>query len=550
MSRAIKILIFHAYRTYLLIALAVCTHFAAHAELPNLTRNDQYPIFSSVYPYSFLATRQKAQLMRFDYTYVPARFRISVSGYRQFANMARDSERNAINIGDINGRWNMLGLFYDPKMQATLFDALGLTLADVPPAPAPPDISCINLITDPKYVDPNQEFGFFTIPTLYRKYGVRFESEILLIDRCYYAVGLRAQWGLADVRQSVCEFDDLTCQALGISCPANPTGLAATANNQPSPATFTGITPPYTNPYSTTDAMPCPANSPQPLCGNNCVEPLQKFTPCASQQLCLSFGADCKQFVIQNIMKQTPLIARILGLDINNYHKVGVDDLRLLLFWRHIYIINEDDERYPRVLFMPFAEAGVGIPMERAQPTNKPFAVPIGNNNHTYVGGTAGYTIDFLDTIDVSFSGGFSYFFPHERCNVRLPTDEAESGIFPYTADIDVRPGPTWYFNVGMHAWHFLDLLSVWAEYCIVSHAQDKIHICRSFIPAGSKYEKTGFLVERAETLSKWEVHVVNVGFNYDLSDNFSWGAFFQIPIKQRNAYRQGTVMGTISFVY
>ena len=116
-------------------------------------------------------------------------------------------------------------------------------------------------------------------------------------------------------------------------------------------------------------------------------------------------------------MRRRNRIASVLNLDINNYHKVGLDDLRLLLYWRHIYIINEDDERYPRVLFMPFAEAGVGIPMEKYQPTNKPFAVSIGNNNHTYIGGTAGFTIDFLDTIDLTFSGGFSYFFPHEYCN-------------------------------------------------------------------------------------------------------------------------------------
>ena len=49
-------------------------------------------------------------------------------------------------------------------------------------------------------------------------------------------------------------------------------------------------------------------------------------------------------------------------------------------------------------LFMPFAEAGVGIPMEKlGKPTGQAFCgVSIGNNGHTYVGGTAGFTIDFL----------------------------------------------------------------------------------------------------------------------------------------------------------
>ena len=483
-----------------LVKVLICTlvYFSAYAELPNLTRNDQYPIFSSVYPYEFLAMRQKAQLMRFDYTYTPARFRISVSGYRQYASTARDSERNAINIGDINGRWNMLGLFYDPKMAAILFEALGINPSTIPGPPSGiTSLPCLNYITQPNLVDPNQEFGFFTIPMLYRKYGARFESEILLIDRCYYAVGLRVQWGLADVRQTVCSFQDLTCQALGISCPAGtPQVIESPTGNAPSTVTFTGITPPYTDPNSPT-GVTCPANSPMSTCGNNCVEPLQVFTPYTSQQVAMGFDGYCKQFVIQNIMNQTPLIAKVLDLDICNYHKVGVDDLRMLLYWRHIYITNEDDERYPRVLFMPFAEAGVGIPMEKAEPTYKPFSVPIGNNNHTYVGGTAGFTIDFLDTIDCTFSGGFSYFFPHDYCNLRLPTNAAESGIFPYTADVTIRPGPTWYFNVGMHAYHFLDNLSIWVEYCIVSHAQDKIHVCRSFIPAGSAYEKTGFLLRK-----------------------------------------------------
>ena len=104
-------------RSFIVYAL-VLIFFDTLAEFPNLTRNDQYPIFSSVYPYSFLSTRQKANLMRFDYSYVPERFRISVSGYRQYARRAKNSERNTINVGDINGRWNMLGPFYDPMLQA------------------------------------------------------------------------------------------------------------------------------------------------------------------------------------------------------------------------------------------------------------------------------------------------------------------------------------------------------------------------------------------------------------------------------------------------
>ena len=62
----------------------------------------------------------------------------------------------------------------------------------------------------------------------------------------------------------------------------------------------------------------------------NCVKPIQPFNLVTLKLVCLSFPADCKQFVIENIMRKVDTIAGVLNLDINNYHKVGLDDLRLL----------------------------------------------------------------------------------------------------------------------------------------------------------------------------------------------------------------------------
>jgi hypothetical protein len=504
---------------------------------PSQTQNDPLPLFSSVFPNDFLATRQKANLMRFDYTYAPARFRVSVSGYRQYANRAKSQERETIYLGDLKGRWNMLALFYDPKMSAVLQAALGLDYDKT---------TCEKkFIEDPKFSDPRQEFGFFSIPLLYRKYGVRFESELLLIDRCFYAVGIMAQWGLNDIRQTVLNFNDMTCQALGEACPTSsiPRGVTDPGTcPEPTPQAPPGVAPPFIDP---TQAPPCPIDD-----QGTCVVPLQTFQPLCDQTLNFGFPAECKRFVIENIMSQRDKIADLLGLDICNYHKVGMDDLRLSMYWRHLFVINEDNEQYPRLIFMPFAQVGVGIPMMKEIKNNIVFALPNGNNRHTFVGGRAGFTLDFLDTIDIYAAGGFSYFFEREYCNFYMPTNPKESGIFPYSADVTIRPGPTWTFNVGMNAYRFLDNLSVWAEYAIVSHTPDKIKVCRSFIPDGSIYFESGFDVERAECFSKWEVHVVNVGFNYDLFDCLSLGILWQAPAKQRNAYRSGMVMGTLTFVF
>ena len=533
----------------LLLCVLAHTSSTLYSMFPNLTRNDQLPLFSSVYPYSFLSTRQKAGLMHFGYEYTQPRFRFSISGFRQSANRARDDERNSINIGDINGRWNMLGLFYDPKLREILYETLRNPRD--PNTGRPEGLACQNNIELPKFSDPNKEFGFFSVPVLYRKYGARFEGEILLISECFHALGLMIQGGITDVRQTVVNFHDFTGQALGRAYPASdgevPEGTPACPAPNPSPPI--AIAPPFVD-ESRDPQPPCPLVSCDPTARNDCVVPLQKFEPCCDQTLCITFDKDCKKYVITQIMNQKDVIMNLLGLDICNYHKIGLDDLRLSMYWRHLYVVNEDDARYPRLIFMPFFQAGVGIPLMKEVSQNKVFALPNGNNHHTFLGGRAGFTLDFLDTIDLTFSGGFSYFLRHDYCNFRLPTNAAESGIFPYSADVSIRPGLTWHVNIGLHAYHFLENFSVWAEYAIVSHARDKIEVCRSFIPEGSLYFESGFDVDRAECLSKWEAHVFNIGFNYDLFDCLSLGAAAQIPTRERNAYRSGTILGTLTFMY
>lgn len=533
----------------------------------NWVRNDQYPLYSSVYPYDYLTRWQKANLRRFEYTYPVERFRLSISGFRQSARQARDNQRNVINIGDINGRWNMLGLFYDPASRARFTDIVNVDDIKVNDPCNPTEECdrqlCFDQVTRPELSDPNKEFGFFTIPALYRKYGVRFESEILLLERCFYAIGLRMQFGVADVRQTILDFGDLTCQALGIACPATiPGNLTCTTPGQmscatnttcpaPQPANPIGITPPFTDPNNPSLACSCfPAEQFQ----RDCVPLVQRFRPCCNSTCCFSYDCNCKRFVIENIMKQKQLIADRLCLDICNYHKIGFEDLRISAFWRQIFVINEESDIYPRLLIMPFIEAGVGVPMDKRISTFKPFAVPTGNNGHASVSVLAGFTLDFLDTLDLSFAGGFSHFFKQDYCNYPLPTNKFESGIYPYTADVKLRPGTTWNANIGMHAWHFLPNLSVWAEYQIISHAEDDIEVCRSFIPDDSIYSPNnlatrgkGFLVDLAECRSKWESHMFTVGFNYDLSDHLSAGLLWQIPVKQRNVYRSNTVLGTLT---
>lgn len=556
----------HKNRLYLFLILLSLIYNKPIQALANLTNNDPYPLFSSIFPYSYLTDRQKGQLMQFEYAYPVSRFRINASGYRQAANFGRNRERDAVNLGDLpNGRWNMLSFFWDPVLAQQLFGALNINFStavlnstncnpEMNSTCIPTDTlnNCFCIITQPDKSDPNKEFGFFTIPMLYRKYGVRFESELLLFDSCFYAIGLRVQTGVANITQRVLGFTDLTCQALGVACPYSS---STTLDGAPSPLAQApiAVAVPYINEV-TNPIPPCPAQVPcvpvGPTTPIDCVELPQTFTPCETNTLCFSFDAPVKQVVIENIMRKKHIIADFFGLNLNSFDKVDMEDMRMILFWRQIFIINEEDEFYPRLILMPWAEAGVALPLGRQRNQTKPFSLPIGNNDHISTGLSAGFTLGYLDTIDLNFAAGFTRFFAREYCGYRLPTHPKESGIFPYTADVNIRPGTTWQFGASMNAYRFLGNLSFWAEYLIVQHRHDEIEVCRSFIPSTSIYYKSGFLVEKAEDLTKWEAQVINFAFNYDLSPYLTAGILWQAPVKDRNAYRSGTVLGTLSFVY
>jgi len=554
-------------RLYLFLVLFLLVYNKQiEANLANLTSNDPYPLFSSIFPYSYLTDRQKSQLMQFEYAYPVSRFRINATGYRQSANFGRNRQRDAVNLGDVpNGRWNMLSFFWDPVLRQQLFSALNIKftpealMTDCNP---PMDQfcgpitdtadSCFCILTQPEKSDPNKEFGFFTIPMLYRKYGVRFESELILFDSCYYAIGIRAQGGVANITQRVLGFVDLTCQALGTACPIASPGII---NTPPTPVAQMppAVAVPYVN-QATNPIPPCPAQTPcvpvGPTTPIDCVELPQTFTPCDTGTLCFSYDAPVKKLVTENVMKKKNIITDFFGLNINSFDKVDLEDFRMILFWRQIFVINEEDEFYPRLIFMPWAEAGAVLPLGKQRNLSKPFSLPTGNNDHVSTGLTAGFTLGYLDTIDLNFSAGFTRFFEREYCGYRLPTHPKESGIFPYTADVNIRPGSTWQFGASMNAYRFLGNLSFWAEYEIVQHRHDEIEVCRSFIPSTSKYFKQGFLVELAEDLTKWEVQMFSMAFNYDLSPYLTAGVLWQAPVKTRNAYRSGTFLGTISFVY
>lgn len=586
------------YLVMLVVLLSSATFIESY--IPSWNQADPMPLFSTMYPYWFFSLRQKENLREFEYTYPLDRFNFSITPFFEQANRGRDWAQNNVYLGDLpHGRWNMLGLFWDPPLRNKLFRELSIqttfnncvdysgtdesdnctpqisdntncvcevALSDNP-------CGCFQNIASPRKRDLNREFGYFSIPLRYLKGGVRFEGSVLLIDRCFYSIEVILRTGIANVQQNVVAFNDLSCQALGTACPAYCSTVAVeyqTTGQPPwapplpqpvgynqgvvaAPGAYPGVTPPY---VQTTSIPPCSTancpgmNAANPLVPKNCLPLPQQFTPIPNMTCSFGFGCDCKKLVIEKIMKQKQIIGEILGRNFCDYDHTGLEDLRIELLYRHLFIMNDENIAFPRYIFMPFVTIGAILPLDKPVPNNMPFAVPIGSNGHFGLGGSAGFTLDFLSTIDIGIQAGFTHFFERKYCNLPLPTQVAESGIYPYTADVMLEPGRTAYYKLTMHAYHFLDLLSTWIEYVGVIHNDDNIKVCRSFIPPDSCYFNQGFLTKEAECRSSWSSQLLRIGFNYDLSPNMLLGFAASIPLNQRNAYNTGTILASLSFVY
>lgn len=506
----------YVYMWLILIVIFIAQQIQA---LNNLTNNDPYPIYTAVYPYDFLSHGYKKADKFLDLDNIPPKvFRLSLTPFRQSASCAKSIYGVPCTIPSLPTGFglNFGGVFYDPLMANSLASNLGLDISS-----DGEDQPCFDYIRTPTEADSTHQFGYVSLDSVYRKYGLRLQAEYLLFNRCNSALGLKIQTGVADIRQTIETITDLTCSATGITCPGS--------------------------------------------CGTT-------TCPCATD---LVASCSCKTLMSQDIIDQKDIVLKTLGYDklCNTYKKSPhMEDLRILLYFRHTYDLNQEDSySWPRVLFMPFLEVGGAIPLSDQIDPNDILAIPVGNNDHYSVGMSTGFTLDFLDTVDLAIEGGFTHFFSHKTCNAPLPTFSLENGLFPYKADINVQPGSTWNFGITMNAYHFLDRLSFWIQYMLLSHGQNDIKVCKSYIPDGSVFspnytgepvgdfdllpmpavpQKQGFNTCDAQCVSKWEVHMLNLSFTYDISPNAGMGLAWQLPMRLRNAFRSNTVLGTFYLTY
>ncbi|MCX5922682.1 MAG: hypothetical protein NTX86_05150 [Candidatus Dependentiae bacterium] len=517
--------------------------------LSTLLKSDPYPIFTTLDPETFLETREKLKLKGYDIQ--PSwleRFSFSLSAFGQNACIGRiDAEcippiikccgnecdasgpkpiiqscvpgtrvcdETATQLGDMEGRWGMIGLLYGnvpatannccggmvttvtlacAGLQGnTAIDGLQTTLCPgkdnsaslLTSSALAQAINCLGFNPDskngikldnPEFIDNNQEVGFFSIPMSYRKRGARFQVDA----RIYGDFGMSVQTSVAETCQLVKSFTNLT---------------------------------------------------PGPLTNGNDV--WNGNSGCITVSKCL---------INTCLMDQIKIIAEEINLNIERFNATSIEEVRINGYWRHAFEINKNEDEWPEFLLIPFFQASFSASPGKRKNVNKAFGLPFGNNGHNAAGFDAGINMDFYDTIEIGGEMGYTHFFKRSHVPLRVPNSPCQSGIYPYCTNVCYQPGTNWSIAAKLSAYHFLANLSMYFQYLLVMHKQDKICLMQP---------DKDFFPELLERRSDWKTQMANIGFNYDFSPHIGLGFLWQAPLHQQNVYRSSTLLFSFNVNY
>lgn len=460
-----------------LVLLFSCASLSAH--VPMATQNDCLPLHSTLYPFGFLNENIKEYQKGITQNSIKEQMRFYGTFFGQKATSAKNQDKNTVPAGDVRGRWNMIGLLYGSVPTGQTRAALLTTAA----AQTYQDGQNLNY---ENYSDVNDNLGHFSIPLNYRKMGARFGFATRIAGDLVFSF----EGGVSDIKQTYSSFTNRDNTAVVIQ-PQDVYGSSSPAGVDTS-----------TSPYLQTD----------------------------------------RATVDTYLMDIHSQIFNQMGLTIQDFHGTGPEDIFIGLTWRHNFYVNaqEDDEYAPFVLTPFFNVTGmIGIGKEQDQ--SKAFSLPFGNNGHHGVSVSTGFSLDFYESVEITWQAGATHFFKRDVKGMYIPTNEQQTGVFPFKTDVSYDPGKTWYFRVGMNAYHMIDKVSCYIAYNFLNHSKDTINL----ISPDSAFKPTVL-----EDQTKWTVQSLDIGFNADIAPHMSIGIAWQAPIGRQGAYKTNTVAATVAATF
>lgn len=514
----------------LVIFCLICSFVNSVLGMFTLNKNDPAPIFSTIYPYFYLYNKQNTFQLpcpdpcvdNLDY-----RWQFAVTPFYQRSNKGSNFCECCTELGDLIGRPNLLAILpfndepsssgsplsdytdipYDllvinsdgkvtasraPEYLYEIRDNLLSCIEDIGISDEPEQLQSIEGLLSLQTYVPN--FGTFSVPIKYRKAGFRFQLSFMFSR----SIGFNFQLGVANISQCPKFISQ------NYYCPKEP----CTAN--------------VCEVQNCDDATINPLVCRNPLANQITQEQWQSVVSCTETDL----------------MGNLRPIADAINLDVCNFSKTSIEDIHGEIFIRQGYEFGDpyDCRCWSNVLLVPFLSVGGSIATSPKKNQNVLFALPNGNDGHNSVDFRGGFSASFKRTIEATVEGGFTHFFSRMSNNYRVPTNDFQRFIYPYSSVARINPGSTWHIGLAMNAYHFIDNLTFWAQYLFVNHDPDRICILEN-------NENGAFKPEKLECLTAWKNNLGTVAFNYDFTPEISLGCLWQFSMKRANAYNNNTFL-------
>jgi hypothetical protein len=232
------------------------------------------------------------------------------------------------------------------------------------------------------------------------------------------------------------------------------------------------------------------------------------------------------------------------GVDYNiqTFSQPGIEDIQLLGFYRHPLMINPaNPNKYASVMVTPYVMVGGTIPLAAVKDYSKLYALPFGNNSHGSVGGVAGVTFDFIDSIEFGFEFGATGFFTKTIEGLPVPNHELQRVLYPYRQDVRYSPGFNGQFGFIFNAYEFAHNTSFSFKYNYVQHMQDTIKLITP-----SEY----FFPYYLEETTPWTSQMFIASLVFEVQPSVYLSIAWQGALSQKNAYCSNTILGSLNFLF
>jgi len=260
-----------------------------------------------------------------------------------------------------------------------------------------------------------------------------------------------------------------------------------------------------------------------------------------------SAGDLTKTFLQDTLMTQSTreeMIEKDLCISLKPYETIAFEDTFVQVYWSNPFELRgKKCDNF--VIVSPYVGAGVWIPTGKKKDPNKAFSLPTGHDGFLGISLEGALNFDFPDTVLINIGGSITFFETKKLKGQRVPNHKYQAGIYPWKADIRRRYGTGWNFNFSFMGRDIIDCLTVYFDYLYSKHERDTITMAE----CDSERNKI-FLPCMLEEDSLWRSQMFQLGFDYQITPNLTFGVAGQTHISGVRVYKTHTVLGTVKFTF